>query len=115
VAWHVVMPEEDLWEGELAGVEIGETKIVLLNHDGEIRAFEDRCPHLSSRLSEGDLDGSTLTCWAHLWEFDVRTGKGINPGNSQLVVFETRVTDSNIEVLLPEDESPPDLSGGPAA
>lgn len=48
-------------------------------------------------------------------EFDVRTGKGINPGNSQLVVFETRVTDSNIEVLLPEDESPPDLSGGPAA
>ena len=45
----------------------------------------------------------------------MRTGKGINPGNSQLVVFETRVTDSNIEVLLPEDESPPDLSGGPAA
>lgn len=104
MVWHVVMPEDDLWEGELTGAEIGEKKIVLLNYGGEIRAFEDRCPHLSSRLSEGDLDGCTLTCAAHLWEFDARTGKGINPGNSQLVVLETRVTENNIEVLLPEDE-----------
>ena len=101
MAWHVVMPEEDLWEGELTGVEIGEKKIVLLNVNGEVRAYEDRCPHLSSRLSEGDLDGCTLTCATHLWEFDARTGKGTNPGNSQLTVIETRVTDGNIEVRLP--------------
>ena len=101
MAWHVIMPEEDLWEGELTGVEIGEKKIVLLNVNGEVRAYEDRCPHLSSRLSEGDLDGCTLTCAAHLWEFDARTGKGTNPCNSQLTVIETRVTDGNIEVLLP--------------
>ena len=56
--------------------------MVLLNIDGEIRAFEDRCPHLSSRLSEGDIDGRTLTCAAHLWEFDAVTGKGTDPGNS---------------------------------
>lgn len=104
MAWHVVMPEEDLWEGELTGIEIGKEKIVLLNVNGEIRAFEDRCPHLSSRLSEGDLDGCTLTCAAHLWEFDARTGKGTNPGTSQLVMIETRVTDGNIEVLLPDSE-----------
>lgn len=101
MAWHAVMPEEDLWEGELTGIDIGEKKIVLLNVDGEVRAFEDRCPHLSSRLSEGDLDGCVLTCAAHLWEFDARTGKGANPGNSQLTVIPTRVTDGNIEVLLP--------------
>ena len=101
MAWQVIMPEEDLWEGELTGIEIGEKKIVLLNVNGEVRAYEDRCPHLSSRLSEGDLDGCTLTCAAHLGEFDARTGKGTNPGNSQLTVIETRVTDGNIEVLLP--------------
>ena len=83
------------------GVEIGEKKIVLLNVNGEVRAYEDRRPHLSSRLSEGDLDGCTLTCATHLWEFDARTGKGTNPGNSQLTVIETRVTDGNIEVRLP--------------
>ena len=76
--------------------------MVLLNIDGEIRAFEDRCPHLSSRLSEGDIDGRTLTCAAHLWEFDAVTGKGTDPGNSQLNVFETRMADGNIEVLVPD-------------
>ena len=103
MAWHVVMPEEDLWEGELAAAQAGGKNIVLLNVGGEIRAFEDRCPHLSSRLSEGDLDGCTLTCAAHLWEFDARTGKGINPGNSQLVAYQARVADGSIEVLLPSE------------
>jgi len=92
------MPEEDLWEGEIAAVEVAGTKVVLLNVDGEIRAYEDRCPHLASQLSEGDLDGRILTCAMHLWEFDALTGKGTNPGNSQLTVLETRVTGGNIEV-----------------
>ena len=100
--WHTVMAEDDLWEGELTGIKVAGKKLVLLNVDGEIRAFEDRCPHLSSRLSEGDIDGRTLTCAAHLWEFDAVTGKGTNPGNSQLKVFETRMADGNIEVLVPD-------------
>jgi toluene monooxygenase system ferredoxin subunit len=102
VTWHTVMAEDDLWEGELTGFEVAGKKLALLNVGGEIRAFEDRCPHLSSRLSEGDLDAYTLTCAAHLWEFDARTGKGTNPGNSQLNEFETRVADGNIEVLVPD-------------
>lgn len=101
--WQPVMPQDDLWEGELAGIEVAGKKLILLNVDGEIRAFEDRCPHLSSRLSEGDVDGQTLTCAAHLWEFDALTGKGINPGNSQLKAIETRVADGNIEVMVPDE------------
>jgi toluene monooxygenase system ferredoxin subunit len=96
------MAEDDLREGELTGIEVAGKKLVLLNIDGEIRAFEDRCPHLGSRLSEGDIDGRTLTCAAHLWEFDAVTGKGTDPGNSQLNVFETRMADGNIEVLVPD-------------
>jgi toluene monooxygenase system ferredoxin subunit len=65
--------------GELTGIEVAGKRLVLLNVDGEIRAFEDRCPHLSSRLSEGDIGGRTLTCTAHLWEFDAVIGKGANP------------------------------------
>ncbi|WP_267593674.1 Rieske (2Fe-2S) protein [Carbonactinospora thermoautotrophica] len=102
MAWHAVMLEEDLWEGELVGVEVAGKKLILLNVGGEVRAFEDRCPHLGSPLSDGDLDGCTLTCAMHLWEFDALTGKGINPGNSQLTTIETRIVDGNIEVLLPE-------------
>ena len=95
------MPAEDLWKGELTAVQLGGTKIVLLNVAGEIRAFADRCPHLGSQLSDGDLDRCTLTCAGHLWEFDALTGKGTNPGNCQLTVFDTRVKDGQIEILVP--------------
>ena len=101
MTWQVATPAEDLWEGELTGVELGGTNIVLLNVAGEIHAFEDRCPHLGGRLSEGTLDGSTLTCANHLWEFDGLTGKGTNPGNCQLTTFGTRIREGQIEVLAP--------------
>jgi toluene monooxygenase system ferredoxin subunit len=104
VTWHAVLPAEDLWEGELTGVQLGGKKIVLLNVAGEIRAFEDRCPHLGSQLSEGSLDGRTLTCAGHLWEFDALTGAGTNPGNCQLTEFGTRVREGQIEILKPGPE-----------
>jgi toluene monooxygenase system ferredoxin subunit len=104
VTWQAVMPAEDLWEGELTGVQLGGKKIVLLNVAGEIRAYEDRCPHLGSRLSEGSLDGCALTCAGHLWEFDALTGKGTNPGNCQLTMFGTRVRAGLIEILTPSPD-----------
>ena len=66
--WQVVMPAADLWAGELTGVQLGRKKIVLANVGGEIRAFEDRCPHLGFQLSEGNVDGRTLTCANHQWD-----------------------------------------------
>jgi toluene monooxygenase system ferredoxin subunit len=101
LTWQVVMPAADLWEGELTGVEVYGTKIVVLNVAGEIRAFADRCPHLGGQLSAGALDECTLTCPNHQWEFDALTGKGINPGNCRLTVFDTGVRDGQIEVLVP--------------
>ncbi len=102
--WQVVMPAADLWAGELTGVQLGRTKIVLVNAGGEIRAFEDRCPHLGFRLSEGDIDGRTLTCANHRWQFDALTGRGTNPANCQLTVLGTRVREGQIEVLAPAPE-----------
>jgi toluene monooxygenase system ferredoxin subunit len=102
--WQVVMPAADLWAGELTGVQLGGKKIVLVNVGGEIRAFEDRCPHLGFQLSEGSIDGRTLTCANHQWEFDALTGRGTNPGNCRLTVFDTRVRDGQIEILAPDPE-----------
>ena len=102
--WQVAMPVADLWAGELTGVRLGGEKIVLVNAGGQIRAFEDRCPHLGFQLSEGSIEGRTLTCANHQWEFDALTGRGTNPGNCLLTVFDTRVRDGQIEVLAPGPE-----------
>ncbi|MBV9794317.1 MAG: Rieske 2Fe-2S domain-containing protein [Actinobacteria bacterium] len=97
------MPAEDLWEGELTGIQLGAQKIVLVNVGGEIRAYADRCPHLAGQLSQGDLDGRVLTCANHHWEFDALTGAGTNPGHCQLTAVRIQVRDGQIEILADTD------------
>jgi len=57
---------------------LGKDLVVWLDHLGEWRCFEDRCPHRAAPLSEGkiwpeDGAGGTLMCSYHGWKF---TGDG---------------------------------------
>jgi toluene monooxygenase system ferredoxin subunit len=88
--WRAVATLDDLWEGEMKAVEVDGIAVVLINIDGEVYAYEDQCPHLGSRLSEGSLDRATLTCSAHEWVFDCRLGLGINPTSASLRQFAVR-------------------------
>lgn len=94
--WLKVYDLDDLWEGDMAGVEAGPVKVVLVNVDGEVRAYKDRCPHQEWPLSDGDLDSEVLTCVNHMWEFNALTGAGINPADSSLVPIPCRVADGAI-------------------
>ncbi|MBA2284489.1 MAG: Rieske 2Fe-2S domain-containing protein [Ktedonobacteraceae bacterium] len=46
------MPLDDLWIGEMLGVEAGGVKVLLINVEGAVQAYLDRCPHRASPLSE---------------------------------------------------------------
>src|SRR6202051_986286 len=102
MSFRKVAAREDLWSGEMTGVDVDGESIVLINLDDRIYAFADACPHQNSRLSEGDLTDKTLRCARHHWEFDVCTGRGINPQNACLnalpVVLESR------DILLDVDD-----------
>lgn len=98
--WHAAMDVDDLWEGEMDAVEIAGASVLLVNLGGEVRAYRNRCPHQAWPLHEGDLDGDTLTCARHLWEFDAHTGRGINPDNSHLATYPCKVEDGTIFVEL---------------
>lgn len=95
---------DDVWEGEMIGVDVDGTSVLIVNNDdGDIRAFRNQCPHQEWSLADGDLDGNKLTCAQHLWEFDVCTGKGINPSTHSLTEYPCRVDDETgaISVSLP--------------
>lgn len=105
--WYEVMPSEDLWIGEMLGVEVAGVNVLLVNVADEVHAYLDRCPHRSSKLSEGELDAAKITCPTHLWEFDALTGHGINPDTAQLIEFPCRVVDGMIQVCVPEASAIP--------
>ncbi len=89
---------DDLWPGEKVGVTMCGRRLLMVNVDGEVRAYDDRCPHLGLPLSDGTLDGSRLVCRGHLWEYDVKTGAGINPASVRLRSVPVRVEDATILV-----------------
>jgi toluene monooxygenase system ferredoxin subunit len=98
--WQEALPFEDLWIGEMIGLELGGVPVLLVNIEGEVRAYLDICPHQRSRLSEGELAGCALTCGTHRWEFDALTGQGLNPSISQLSPLPVRVQEGMIEVMV---------------
>ena len=96
---------EDLWSGEMMGLEVDGQHILLVNFDNQICAYSDICPHQKSRLSEGTLTDKILRCGRHHWEFDVCSGSGINPRNACLKRFPIRVEGEDILVDIDDVKS----------
>lgn len=65
---------QELREGEMVAVRIGEKHILFAKVEGKIYAFNDRCPHKGFPLHKGQLEGHTLTCAYHGGKFDIRNG-----------------------------------------
>ena len=61
--------------GKMIKVSIDSRDILIANIDGEYCATDDTCTHSGSSLSEGKLDGCTITCGWHAAEFNCKTGK----------------------------------------
>jgi nitrite reductase/ring-hydroxylating ferredoxin subunit/alkylhydroperoxidase/carboxymuconolactone decarboxylase family protein YurZ len=88
--WHDVAP--------LSAVEDGETR--LFDCDGrhlfvhrsadEYRIYDSRCPHQVTDIPNLALEGATLTCPKHNWQFDVTTGQCIAKGSHPLRQFDTK-------------------------
>ena len=74
LAFERVAQLSEIPEGRGLGVRVGGIPVALFRAEGRIHAMEDRCAHADFPLSSGSLEGCVVTCQAHGWEFDVRTG-----------------------------------------
>jgi toluene monooxygenase system ferredoxin subunit len=70
---------DDVWSGEMMGLATEGCPVLLINVEGSLHAYADACPHLGTPLSLGSLKAGVLSCATHQWQFDARTGCGINP------------------------------------
>ena len=89
---------DDVWMGEKLGVVVDGVKVLLVNVDGTVHAYLDRCAHRAVPLSEGTLEGHVLTCAAHAWTYDACTGRGINPSAAALCPLPIAVRGNEILV-----------------
>lgn len=98
--WQHAGELDDVWEGETAYRLLADgTAVLLVNIGGTVRAFGGLCPHQQNSLEDADFDGEIITCIAHMWEFDARTGAGVNPTNTCLPEYPIEVRDGDLHVL----------------
>lgn len=65
--------------GSLTGILVDGQRLVVANVEGTLYAFSGLCSHLGTFLELGTLRGHRLTCFAHLWTYDVRNGEPVSP------------------------------------
>ncbi len=68
--WHPVADLRSLVPGAIATASLlGRQLALWRGNDGQLHAWEDRCPHRGTRLSIGRIEGENLVCAYHGWRF----------------------------------------------
>jgi toluene monooxygenase system protein E len=93
-----IIADAELWDGDMTARSVDGHDLLLVRHNGVVYAYENRCAHLGVALSEGRLDGYVLTCRAHHWQYDVRSGSGVNPATACLRRFPVKIEDGKVFV-----------------
>ena len=75
----------EITPGKMIKVESDGKGILVANVDGNYFAMDDTCTHQGASLSEGTIDGSTVSCPWHGSTWDCKTGK--------LIAFATQIKD----------------------
>lgn len=74
--------------------------IAVFNVDGTYHAIDNTCVHRGGPLGEGELEGDTVTCPWHGWQYNVKTGGCVNNPSAAVKAYEVKVDGSDIKVLI---------------
>jgi len=79
--WTVLCATAEVLPGETHVAWFGDVALVVVNHDGQFYALEDRCTHEDFELSAGPFDPATgqIECVLHGARFNVRSGEALCP------------------------------------
>ncbi len=91
----------EILPGEVKSYLVENEVIAICNVEGKFYALKDECTHMEFPLSDGVLEGETITCAHHGAEFDVRSGEALcMPAAEPVDTYELKVDGEDIYVLL---------------
>lgn len=89
--WHDVTPVEGIPDGETRLFDCDGRHLFVYRSGDEYRIYDSRCPHQVTDIPNLALDGKTLTCPKHNWQFDITSGECIAKGTHPLKQFDTKI------------------------
>ncbi len=91
-----VCRESDLKEKAGRRFIVNDVDIALFKVEGNIYALNNMCIHQKAAIIyDGFIEENLITCPAHGWQFDLKTGK-VPGGVKGLDVYEVKIIDGNV-------------------
>jgi nitrite reductase/ring-hydroxylating ferredoxin subunit len=92
---------DELPAGSAKEVEFEGRVYAIYNVEGVISAIDGICPHQGGPLAEGTVEGNTVTCPWHGWQFNIRTGQTPLGSKIKQAVYEVKVEGPDVLVAVP--------------
>jgi nitrite reductase/ring-hydroxylating ferredoxin subunit len=86
----------DLKPGDARVVELNGKPYALFNADGKYYCIDNVCLHRGGPLGEGFLDGTTVTCPWHGWQYDVTTGQCLTNPAAKMASYSVKVEGDDV-------------------
>jgi nitrite reductase (NADH) small subunit len=80
---------------------VNDKEVAVFNVDGTFYAIDNVCKHRGGPLGEGELDGDTVTCPWHAWQYNVKTGMCLTKEGITMDCYDVRVVNEDIEIAVP--------------
>jgi nitrite reductase (NADH) small subunit len=84
--------------GTVHEIQVAGKAVALANVGGKFFAISNTCLHRGGPLGEGSLQGKTVTCPWHGWEYDVTTGKLLQNPSMGVACYATEVRGEEVFV-----------------
>ncbi len=94
--WREVASLDAVADGETRLFDCDGRHLFVHRAGGEYRVYDSRCPHQVTDIPNLALEGTTLTCPKHQWQFDVTSGECIAKGNHPLKQFDTKTENGRL-------------------
>jgi toluene monooxygenase system ferredoxin subunit len=99
--WHRLAAADAIPSGEMKAFLVGGVGVLVARlTDDEYVAFQALCPHELVPLDQGLVQGSTLTCLEHMWQWNLRSGAPLGEAEEALRRYPLKQEDGSLFVAL---------------
>ena len=88
----------DITEGKGKAVKFEGKEVAVFRIGEEFFAISNVCPHYGAQLCEGFVRNATVMCPWHGWQFDLKTGKGVNYPSQSVKSYAVKVEEGEIKI-----------------
>ena len=88
-----VCSDDQIREGGVKSLKILARNVAVFRLGGQLYGLEADCKHMRASIAYGTIDGDVITCPAHGWRYNIKSGECLNESWAKLKTYPVEVVD----------------------